>query len=317
MSKRYNIQYIKEQFEKEGYVLLSTKYTNSNAKLKYRCPKGHEYYIRWRSWLQGGRCLRCAAENRKIPFDEVKHAFEKEGYVLLSEKYENIFAKLKYVCPEKHESSISYHGWKKGQRCKICAYRELSIKNKGEYGSGWKGGVVKDNLPLYNTYAKKLNYAEEVRPYRDKLGRKLLEVKCSKCGNWCVPNRTNVASRIASLNGTAPGENRFYCSQTCKDSCEIFNKAAVHYIEPNKQEDLHYSVKELKVWSNEVLSRAKYICEICGAKAEHAHHIQPKKLEPALALDPENGLAVCRDCHYKYGHQDDCSTIKIATKICV
>lgn len=54
-------------------------------------------------------------------------------------------------------------------------------------------------------------------------------------------------------------------------------------------------IRSLATWSQEVLKRVDYICEICGGSAEHAHHIEPKKLQPFLALDPDNGLAVCKN----------------------
>lgn len=59
-----------------------------------------------------------------------------------------------------------------------------------------------------------------------------------------------------------------------------------------------------------------YICEICGGSAEHAHHIESKKLQPFLALDPDNGLAVCKKCHYEKGHNKECSTGQIAKRTC-
>ena len=62
-----------------------------------------------------------------------------------------------------------------------------------------KGGVVKLNLPLYDTYAHQLNFAEEVRSNYNKKELKLLEIKCSKCGKWYVPTTGTVRARIKSL----------------------------------------------------------------------------------------------------------------------
>lgn len=175
-----------------------------------------------------------------------------------------------------------------------------------------KGGVIKDNVPLYSTYEYQLNFAEKTRFIIDEKGRKLLEIKCTKCGKWHVPNRAAVKDRIRSLNGGS-GENRFYCSQECKDSCEIYRKNPALYLTIDNIDDINtpYTAYELSVWSNEVLTRADNKCEYCGKEAKHAHHIEPKKLEPGIALDPDNGLACCVECHYKYGHKDGCSTNNI------
>ena len=77
-----------------------------------------------------------------------------------------------------------------------------------------------------------------------------------------------------------------------------------------------FTENELRIWSNAVLIRADYKCEYCEGLATSAHHVRPKKLEPFEALDPDNGIACCNTCHYKYGHKDECSTINIANKIC-
>lgn len=93
-----------------------------------------------------------------------------------------------------------------------------------------KGGVSKSKLSLYDTYADRLSYVEDVSFYIDKEQRKLLLVKCSKCGNYYSPSVTAVHHRLNALNGKKEGESRFYCSQECKDNCEIFNKKSNYYL---------------------------------------------------------------------------------------
>ncbi len=305
---------IKRSFESEGYVLTSTKYINAFGKLNYICPNGHKHSIKWNNWQQGNRCPTCAGKS-KPSIEYIKSTFEKEHYILVSKKYVNNYTKLKYICSEGHKHSITWGNWSMGHRCPTCKGINASDRQTGQNSHFWKGGVSVEGLPLYNTYAPQIDFAEEVRHFYDEEGRKLLEVRCSKCGQWFAPNSKIVYNRIACLNGNGSGENRFYCSQECKDSCEIFGKNTRSYINPEPCV-LLYTDQELQIWSQEVLYRADYKCEICGLKAEHAHHIQPKKLEPGLALDPENGLAVCKECHYKYGHADSCSTGSLASIKC-
>lgn len=191
--------------------------------------------------------------------------------------------------------------------------------NKGKLNYFYKGGVKKKGLPLYDTYSSQIGWVEETRCFVNDQKLKLLEVRCSKCGKWFVPKLNNVKDRIKFLNGQRTAEALFYCSKECKNACPIFWKAKYpDGYNPRKyrNESKFYTEAELAVWSKEVLERAKYKCEICGKKAEHAHHIQPKKLEPGLALDPDNGLAVCEECHYKYGHKDECSTVNLANISC-
>jgi len=48
--KRLSYDYIKSQFEKEGYTLLTQEYKNNNQKLDYICPNGHKHSIQWNAW---------------------------------------------------------------------------------------------------------------------------------------------------------------------------------------------------------------------------------------------------------------------------
>lgn len=188
--------------------------------------------------------------------------------------------------------------------------RKMSIKSQGEKCNFWKGGVTKLKIPLFNTYAHKISYAEEVRrnPEKDDW----LQVKCTKCKEWFTPTAKAVTGRISSLNG-GYGECRFYCSDVCKKECSVF-KCKKYPRNFNVKSD--YTVSELNIWRKEILKRSNHLCEYCGKPANTAHHIRPKKLEPFFALDPDYGVACCKECHIRYGHRDECSTGAIASVIC-
>jgi len=192
-------------------------------------------------------------------------------------------------------------------------YNKNHIRNYVSKGN-YKGGVVAKNIPLFDTYADQLFPIEKIRQSNEKL----LEVKCSVCGKWFIPKRTDVEARAQYLKGNTDRESRFYCSDECKNNCSVFNKHKYSKgSNPRKHRNNNFFTEhELRVWSKEVLDRANYRCEYCGEKATIAHHINPKKLEPVYALDPDNGIACCKHCHYKYGHRDECSTINIANKKC-
>ena len=47
-------------------------------------------------------------------------------------------------------------------------------------------------------------------------------------------------------------------------------------------------------------------CEVCGRKAVDIHHIDCKGMGGATSNDKiENLMAVCRECHIKYGDKKD------------
>lgn len=194
---------------------------------------------------------------------------------------------------------------------------KITSNKTGKDASAWKGGVTEKNIPLYSTYAEKLAWVDDVYLIK-KDALELLGVSCTKCGKVFVPKLTDVHSRLKYLKGQINPEGRFYCSDLCKHNCELYNqKIWPRNNKPRVITEFNgFDEGDLKVWSKEVLKRANYKCEYCGKQAEHAHHIRPKKLDPGFALDPDNGLACCKNCHYKYGHRDDCSTWSLSRVVC-
>jgi hypothetical protein len=125
MSKKHTIEFVKSQFKKEGYTLLSRNYIGAHSKLDYICPEGHKHFMNWNKWQQGRRCVYCANDKiskiKRLDFNIVKCSFKKENYILLTKKYKNAHQKLKYICPKGHYHSIKWNSWQQGNRCPYCA----------------------------------------------------------------------------------------------------------------------------------------------------------------------------------------------------
>lgn len=64
-----------------------------------------------------------------------------------------------------------------------------------------------------------------------------------------------------------------------------------------------YGRKKWQVLRKQVLHDANYQCQRCGVsllglgRRAHIHHRKYRKRAPALALEPQNLMAVCIDCH--------------------
>ncbi len=55
----------------------------------------------------------------------------------------------------------------------------------------------------------------------------------------------------------------------------------------------------LRSWSKAIKKRDN-ICKLCNSKENlHAHHIQPKNEFPKQSLDLDNGVTLCKNCHYE------------------
>jgi len=117
---KLTIPFIRSEFKKEKYTLLTRVYRNNRQKLDYICPNGHKHSISWIAWKNNNRCPYCAG-NAKLTIEFIKSKFEKDGYILLSKKYVNANQKLDYICPEGHQCSVSWGNWQSGQKCSYCA----------------------------------------------------------------------------------------------------------------------------------------------------------------------------------------------------
>lgn len=124
--KRYTVDEIGKILRKEGYELISREYKNAQQKIESICPSGHRTQFKMNAFLsQGSRCQECAI-NRPIPFSSIKEFVEKEGYVLVSEKYDPK-KKIQLICPNGHAyDTTTFYNFKKGRRCPECRRRGSS-----------------------------------------------------------------------------------------------------------------------------------------------------------------------------------------------
>jgi len=137
---KFTIKFIKSEFQKEGYILLTKIYKNNKQKLSYICPNGHKHSIIWNAWQRGHRCPHCVGQGKPV-IEFIKNEFEKENYILLIKEYKNSSQKLDYICPNKHKHKITWANWQQGYRCPICAMRGLSLRYCGSGNPAWKGGI--------------------------------------------------------------------------------------------------------------------------------------------------------------------------------
>ncbi len=249
---------------------------------------------------------------KKISTKEFRNTLAEEDYILLSDRYINTYSKIYLQCPKGHKYTATRNSWRNGRRCFQC-YKE---NNSGENASAWKGGVVQRNIPLYDTYHKKISFCEETRRCPEETI--LLQVRCKYCKEWFTPTRNQVENRLYALNRApenSAAENNFYCSDNCKAQCPLYKKICNYDGKPPKKIK-PYTAQELYTWSVEVRKRANFKCEICSSEADESHHIIPKSIEPFFALDQENGISVCKNCHHRLLHTGECSASKLLANFC-
>ena len=151
---------------------------------------------------------------------------------------------------------------------------------------------------FYNSYAKKIDWCEEVRENSDGY----LEVRCDYCGKWFIPTNMEVQNRMSATQNVNGGEKRFYCSKECKSLCPIFNQQYYYKGKENKNvREVQPQVRHL------VLERDGYTCQKCGSiEYLHCHHIYPVATNPLESADIDNCITLCKNCHKKVHQKDGC-----------
>ena len=216
-------------------------------------------------------------------------------------------------------SHLGQKAWNKGLKIKDKNYlKNLKISHKR---------TINEWIQLYPTFAK----IEEMRYNPDKPKEKEIQVHCKNhnCknskekGGWFTPSYDQFFRRISAIEHIDGNDGvYFYCSDECKEECPIYGKPATYLIKQDMisaghLEDPWYNSAEYLTWRAKVFELDNYICKFCGKPATVAHHINPQKIYPDQALDPENGIACCQECHFKYGHRDRwCTTGYLSALVC-
>lgn len=215
--QRHSYKFINNQFEKEGCILLSIVYENSNQVLDYICSCGNKSKVRYYSFKQGVRCKECGikkySNSQKYPFDEVKSIFESNGCILLSTNYINNHKKLIYVCTCGKQDEKSLMSFLEGQRCKECGFKKLSENLKGRPGlrgedsPHWKPEKTMEERINHRDLPEKLDWRKEVF--------ERYHYTCQCCGDnkggnlvahhldgydWCKESRWDVNNGITLCN---------------------------------------------------------------------------------------------------------------------
>jgi hypothetical protein len=247
----------------------------------------------------------CSINSKKTSEGNIGMSYDK------SVKIENIEHKLcDYGCGQEAKFKLG-----NGKLCcsgtwNSCLFSRVKLGNSHKYS-------IKQWQAKYPTFTKE----EEMR-YQPKTGEIQVHCKNHNCKNskeqdgWFTPTAGSITHRASQLehpNGNDGGY--FYCCDECKQECPLYNLK----VDPFTNKKVHYTNEEYETFRQEVLKKDNNKCLYCGDKAEHVHHTRPQKLEPFFALDPDYGISVCENCHYKYGHKTGtkCSTGKLANVICV
>lgn len=80
----------------------------------------------------------------KFSIEKLKEEYQKEGWLLRAEKYENLSTMMECVCPNGHTCHMTYDKWRKYKTCPTCA--ENNLKNTKYFEVTPKPAKVKRTL---------------------------------------------------------------------------------------------------------------------------------------------------------------------------
>lgn len=267
--RKHTHEFIKNEFEKRGYTLLSKEYINSYTPLDFICDKGCVSQIRWNSLREGCGCYNCgqkrAGKSRvKNNANKIATFLAKSGAKFLSES-ECHSHFTTFICSCGDCDTLNWRSIKgNGGYCKICSI---------------KLGVKKSQTTRKYTY-------EFVKTFFEEEGFKLLTETYinSKQPLTCLcPNGHLIKPRFYSFVAGARCGKCFYISQ--RRSLEEI-------------EDSDRKYREYAQWKKLVLERDRYVCQACNSdKNLVVHHINSFKLFPLERTILNNGITLCVDCH--------------------
>ena len=195
-----------------------------------------------------------------------KERFRSVGVELLATEYVNQSTPMPYQCdkcPEVHHDNLAnfYKRQKRGcEKQQRLSFDDVKAFFEQEGCELLETSFVNSNTPM------KYRCSCGVESCTTFANFKHHNVRCFECGK----------NKIA-------GENNY------------------QWIE-DRENDVRRSNREAKAWRTRVFQRDDYTCQCCGQRGAklNAHHLFDYQHHRELALDTNNGVTLCKECHVEF-----------------
>ena len=302
------------------------------------CHFGCNQVGRYKNISNGNWC--CSENVSQCQINKIKNTTSRLNDLgaIKTENPENILCE--YGCGKVATHQFKSGKWCCGEHYMKCPINKVVIsKNMKDrkYNIEWRNNISKSltGRKLSKEHSEKLkscrigprpemtlslNQVKERNPWfldiedlkqDSETGKLMGRCKYSECENskekdgWFILKPNQFSNRLgAILNKDG---SYFYCSNKCKERCDLFNIRTDPVDKPNSS---CITQKDYNTFRDWVLKKDEYRCFYCGKPAEFVHHEVPQIIDPGQTLDPPNGISFCFECHDKYGHKKgtECST---------
>jgi hypothetical protein len=180
---------------------------------------------------------------------------------------------------------------------KIAGVRKNKEKNKLKHASKYK--KLRDERNR-NPAPSKLFINKMIKEDKPEDRGGLLFIACKKCGRMFNPIIMQVYCRIQSIAKPDGREGNFYCSESCKDTCDIFNQRSRRKSEidhtKNKARTCQNAIKKELIKSQCYETGYNY-CEKCGDIIDVELHHTNQVRDKGDINNPSGMMLLCAGCH--------------------
>lgn len=235
----YNI--VKEEFEKQNYILVSDEYINVKQELKYICKK-HEHrgiqQIKYFNFDRGSKCPFCMIEEghppNHLPEVVYKEETEKMNYTFVGVGYVKQGAVIEFVCNKHPSKGVQKANWT-SIRDKKCSCGICNGTNKTTDEFKDEIAEILPNIEIYGEYTgarKRINCSCKICKHKWKpLAYNLKSgYGCPKCADRIVglKKRTSIQEKMNTLINLHPDINFLSQPRRTTDKVECQCKKCGH-----------------------------------------------------------------------------------------
>lgn len=296
--------------DKFSYPFITDEYKNSHSRITVICKEHGSFSPVFQDFVRSKigcpECFKIDVGNRlRRPIEDIREIlYKKHGdryiFPYLDEEYKSPNSLITGICSIHGEFSVLF--------CNFMRSREGCPKCGHLHGGKLHRNVsIQPGLADYERYHLRLPIDDN--PTKGPHGE--LQVRCKMCQQLMVPTVVMVRNRIGAINSLTNGDCNFYCSDECKQRCDVFGKYSDTHILAQQIDNYEAKIKlarNCQLQSKSTLRQIQmdaygyHYCEKCGKGVDNPelHHTIEVAKDPAGAITPAGHMLVCTDCHKEF-----------------